>query len=60
MLVFYCKLILIEMSHSSMSQKTIIQKKGVDHLLTLEEFSAPHGTCKENFRKYFKTLKERF
>ena len=36
MLVFYCKLILIEMSHSSLRQKEIMQKDGVELLQTLE------------------------
>ena len=37
-LEFYCKLILMEMSHSSLRQKEIIQKEGVDLLLSLQDF----------------------
>ena len=39
MLVFYCKLILIEMSHSSLRQKEIITKNGDELLITLQDFS---------------------
>ena len=35
----YCKLILLEMSHSSMMQKYIINKEGQEILMSLEEFS---------------------
>ena len=36
MLLFYCKLILLEMSHDSLRQKEIIGKDGVRILETLE------------------------
>ena len=40
-LEFYCKLILMEMSHSSLRQKEIISKEGVDLLLSLQDFHTP-------------------
>ena len=36
MLLFYCKLILLEMSHDSLRQQEVIQKNGVHILETLE------------------------
>ena len=38
MLLFYCKLILLEMSHDSLRQQEIIQKDGARILETLELF----------------------
>ena len=41
MLLFYSKLILLEMSHDSQCQQEIIQKDGVRILETLQEFGTP-------------------
>lgn len=40
MLIFYCKLILLEMSHDSSRQQEIIQKNGVKILESLEQFGS--------------------
>ena len=40
MLIFYCKLILLEMSHDSLKQQDVIKKNGVRILETLEEFGS--------------------
>lgn len=57
-LEFYCKLILMEMSHSSLRQKEIISKEGVDLLLSLQDFHTPEH--QDIYRHYFITQKDRF
>ncbi len=41
MLLFYSKMIILEMSHDSMKQQMVIQKGGAETLETLELFSYP-------------------
>lgn len=50
--ILYCKLILVEMSHSSVRQKQIIQAQGIEYLESLDKFS--QARTQKKYINYFK------
>ena len=58
MLLFYCKLILLEMSHDSSRQQEIVGKDGVKVLETLEQVNTPN--MKRFYSNYLRNHTDEF